>query len=130
MWRGLADRLLAARRDVKLVAERQPLAEFEFDAAPSVGRLETEHVPLLSLRSTRARLPAPGRSRAEARGRHPAAGPSLVPNRALSRQICRSAARIQLVKVRPVYERAAPKPLHLWPLRRHRGRPGVRSPPR
>jgi len=29
MRRGLADRLLAARGDVELVAERQPLAEFE-----------------------------------------------------------------------------------------------------
>jgi hypothetical protein len=32
--------------DVELVAERQPLAEFELDAAPGVGRLEAEHVPL------------------------------------------------------------------------------------
>ena len=46
MRRGLADRLLAARRDVELVAERQPLAEFELDAAPGVSRLEAEHVPL------------------------------------------------------------------------------------
>src|SRR3984893_7604731 len=43
---GLADCLLAVRRDVKLVAERQPLAQFELDAAPGVGRLEAEHVPL------------------------------------------------------------------------------------
>ena len=43
---GLADRLLAARRDVEPVAERQPLAEFELDAAPGVSRLEAEHVPL------------------------------------------------------------------------------------
>jgi hypothetical protein len=31
---------------VELVAERQPLAEFELDAAPGVSRLEAEHVPL------------------------------------------------------------------------------------
>jgi len=31
---------------VELVAERQPFAEFEADAALRVGRLETEHVPL------------------------------------------------------------------------------------
>jgi len=43
---GLADRLLAGGRDVELVAEREPLAEFELDAAPGIGRLETEHVPL------------------------------------------------------------------------------------
>src|SRR6266478_6454878 len=41
----LADRLLAAGRDVELVAERQPLAQFELDAAPGVSRLEAEHVP-------------------------------------------------------------------------------------
>ena len=35
-----------SQRDAKLVAERQPLAEFEFDAAPGISRLETEHVPL------------------------------------------------------------------------------------
>jgi hypothetical protein len=43
---GLADRLLAGGRDVELVAERQPLAEFELDAAPGVGGLEANHVPL------------------------------------------------------------------------------------
>jgi hypothetical protein len=32
MRRRLADRLLTARRDVELVAERQPLAEFELAA--------------------------------------------------------------------------------------------------
>ena len=31
---------------MELVAERQPFAEFEADAALRVGRLETEHVPL------------------------------------------------------------------------------------
>src|SRR5207244_11481970 len=36
MRRGLADRLLAARGDVELVAEREALAEFELDAAPRV----------------------------------------------------------------------------------------------
>ena len=42
----LADRLLAARRDVEVVAERQPLAQFELDPAPGLSRLEAEHVPL------------------------------------------------------------------------------------
>src|SRR6516225_11926753 len=42
----LADRPLTARRDVELVAERQPLAQFELDAAPGIGGLEAEHVPL------------------------------------------------------------------------------------
>src|SRR5579884_3675474 len=46
MRRGLADRLLPARRDVELVAERQTLAEFEVDAAPLVGGLEADHVAL------------------------------------------------------------------------------------
>jgi hypothetical protein len=36
----------SSQRDAGLVAERQPLAEIEFDAAPSITRLETEHVPL------------------------------------------------------------------------------------
>jgi len=36
-------------------------------------------------------------------------------------------AALQQVAVRLVYERALPKPRHLWPLRRHRTRPGVRS---
>src|SRR6202022_2624159 len=35
---GLADRLLAAGRDVELVAERQPLAQFELDVAPRISR--------------------------------------------------------------------------------------------
>src|SRR4029077_2795251 len=39
-------RLLAGGRDVKLVAEREALAEFELDAAPRVSRLEADHVPL------------------------------------------------------------------------------------
>ena len=42
----LADRLLAARREVEVVAERQPLAPFEVDATAGVRHLETEHVPL------------------------------------------------------------------------------------
>src|SRR5262249_11103880 len=42
----LAHGLLAARGDVELVAERQALAQFELDAAPGIGRLETDHVPL------------------------------------------------------------------------------------
>jgi hypothetical protein len=43
---GLAHRLFAARRDVELVAECQPLTHFELDAAPRISRRETEHVPL------------------------------------------------------------------------------------
>src|SRR6516164_8641007 len=39
-------RLLAGGRSVELVAERQPLAQFELDAAALVGLLEAEHVPL------------------------------------------------------------------------------------
>ena len=31
---------------MELVAEREALAEFELDAAPGVGRLKTDHVPL------------------------------------------------------------------------------------
>ena len=46
MRRRLADRLLAGGRSVELVAERQPLAQFELDAAALVGLLEAEHVPL------------------------------------------------------------------------------------
>lgn len=46
MRRGLAHRLLAARSNVKLVAARQPLAEFEFGAAALISRLKAEHVPL------------------------------------------------------------------------------------
>src|SRR5580704_6307421 len=46
MGGGLADRLLAGGRDVELIAERQPLAQFELDAAPGISRLEAEHVPL------------------------------------------------------------------------------------
>jgi hypothetical protein len=36
---GLADRLFAARGDVELVAERQPLAQLELDDAAGIGRL-------------------------------------------------------------------------------------------
>ena len=43
---GLADRLLAARGDVELVTERQPLAQFEPYPAQRIGGLEAEHVPL------------------------------------------------------------------------------------
>jgi len=35
-----------SQRDAELVAERQPIAEFEFDAAPRISRLENEHVPV------------------------------------------------------------------------------------
>ena len=81
-----------------------------------------------SSRSARARLPARGRSRAEGRGPHPAARAYLVPNRALSQQICRSGARTRLATVRNACERAAPKPPHPGLFRHHRRRPGVRSP--
>jgi hypothetical protein len=43
---GLADRLLAARRDVAPVAEHQLLAQFKADATSGTGRLEPEYVPL------------------------------------------------------------------------------------
>src|SRR5205814_7577727 len=46
VWCRLADRLLAARRDVELIAEREALAEFELDAAARISGLEADHVPL------------------------------------------------------------------------------------
>jgi hypothetical protein len=51
---------------VELIAERQPLAQFELDAAPSISRLEPDHVPL-----DRA---APGHA-ADAVFRHEVEGP-------------------------------------------------------
>jgi hypothetical protein len=41
MRRDLADCPLAAQRDVELVAERQPLAQFELDATALIGLLES-----------------------------------------------------------------------------------------
>jgi hypothetical protein len=46
MRSGLAHRLLAARRDVELIAKRKPLPQFEFDTVAGIGGLEPEHVPL------------------------------------------------------------------------------------
>ena len=39
---------------MELVAERQPFAEFELDAAPGVGCLKADHVPLDSAALGRA----------------------------------------------------------------------------
>jgi hypothetical protein len=46
-----------SQRDAELVAERQPLTEFEFDAAPGISRLETEHVLLDCAAVTRVDIP-------------------------------------------------------------------------
>jgi hypothetical protein len=43
---------------VELIAEREPLAQFELDAAALIGRLETEHVPLDRTAAALARQPA------------------------------------------------------------------------
>src|SRR5262249_10223132 len=43
---GLAHAVFAAPRDVKLEAQRKPLAELKLDAAARIGGPEADHVPL------------------------------------------------------------------------------------
>jgi hypothetical protein len=111
-----------ARCDVELVAERQrahPVRGGCVRLAVGLTRAQREHGFRHPVEHAQKRAGGALRGRA-----------CLVPNRALSRQIHRSATRTRLVKVRHACERAAPKPPHPWPLRRHRRRPGVRSQPR
>jgi hypothetical protein len=112
-YKGGGMQMLVDRRSIEL--------------APRLHRFRL--VDGFTLRSARARLPAPSRSPAEGRGPHPAARACPALNRARSRQIHRSAARTRLVTVRLVCERAAPKPPHLWLLRHRRRRLGARSQP-